>query len=90
MAVDDPKRAAESKVALDKDYRPIGRVQNVDEDGEQTLRIRISPHREFRQKFPECTADTLEIEVEEITKRWGHNVVLDKDVKELIRISKQS
>lgn len=88
----DPRltpEAVHAKVALDREYRPIGRIDTVDEDSGVISRIRISPHREFRQKYPEVTGETYVVDAELIAKLWGHNVVLDKDVKELLKLWKE-
>lgn len=80
--------SVDAKVALDKNYRPIGRIAAVDEERDGSIRIRISPHREFRQKHPEFREESLVLDAGSIAKLWGHNVVLDKDVKDLLRVWK--
>lgn len=73
-----------SKIALDKAYRPIGRISSIDEEEGRVLRIRISPHREFRQKHPEAEGKSIVLDAASISKLWGHNVVLDKEIKDLL------
>lgn len=78
----------DSKVALDREYRPIGTVHRVDHEEGEVIRIRISPHREFRQKHPEFSDESYILDARSISKLWGNNVVLDKDIDELVRLWK--
>lgn len=78
--------AVAQKVALDRNYRPIGRIATVDEEDGHVARIRIAPHREFRRKHPECTDGSYPLDACEIARLWGHSVVLDKDVDELVSL----
>lgn len=52
------------------------------------LRIRIAPHREFRQKHPEFSDESYVLDARSIAKMWGNNVVLDKDIEEIVRLWK--
>lgn len=80
-----PPDAVTQKVALDRNYRPIGRIDGVDEEAGHVARIQISPHREFRRKHPECKEATYVLDARDIARLWGHSVVLEKDVDELVR-----
>lgn len=73
----------DAKVALDRSYRPIGTIETLDEEEGRVMRVRISPHREFRKKHPDL-ADEIVLDASSIAKLWGHNVVLDKDIAELL------
>lgn len=78
----------DSKIALDREYRPIGTVDQVDTQDDEVLSIRISPHREFRKKHPEFSEDSYVLDARSIARLWGNNVVLDKDIQELVRLWK--
>lgn len=77
--------AVTQKVALDRNYRPIGRIDGVHEDNGRVASLHIAPHREFLRKHPECKEASTVVEARDVARLWGHTVVLDKAIDELVQ-----